>query len=236
MRATTAGTAVHPEWIATSGMALATGTLIAGVVLGSPVAGIVAAAIVCGAAGAASLRAVRSRLAKLSPEDTLDDLGRALADALSATGLAAPSLGADAVRIFHQPDGYYRCFLDGASSPEAARFAEALEELVSPLWDPRWIIPRRVESPPADLAATLGVVARGFLAGGRVAPAVWHAVPQALAGRRDRVAAFETAWSSWVSPGASAIAAGDPRAEAILALRTGDDPFRVETELRTLWT
>jgi hypothetical protein len=61
-------------------------------------------------------------------------------------------------------------------------------------------------------------------------------VSLALAGRKDRVAAFETAWSSWVSPGARAIAARDPRAEAVLALRTGDDPSRVETQLRTLWT
>jgi hypothetical protein len=133
-------------------------------------------------------------------------------------------------------DGYYRCFIAGASAEESGRFAAALEELVSPLWDPRAIIPRRVEQAPDGLLATLGIVVRSSLGQGRGAPQVWHAVPSALAGRKDRLAAFEAAWSGWVSPGARALPARDPRAEAVLALRTGDDPFLVETQLRTLWT
>ena len=172
----------------------------------------------------------------LAPGDTIEDLGRAVADALSATGLVAPEFGAAAVRVLPQPDGYYRCFLEGASTAEAGRFTEALEEVVSPLWDPRWIIPRRVESAPASLADTLGVVVRRGLAGGRVGAEIWHAVPGVLAGRRDRVASFETSWQHWVTPGAHALPARDPRAEAVLAMRIGEDPFLVETQLRTLWT
>jgi hypothetical protein len=44
------------------------------------------------------------------------------------------------------------------------------------------------------------------------------------------------AWSRWVSRGAHALPVDDPRAQAILALRLGDDPVRVETQLRTLWS
>jgi hypothetical protein len=61
-------------------------------------------------------------------------------------------------------------------------------------------------------------------------------VPAIIARDRDRVAAFEAAWSRWVSPGARALPVSDPRAEAVLASRLGDDPFRTETQLRTLWT
>ena len=225
-----------PGGLAAAGAAVATGALVVGTVVGAPLAGFAAAGVLGGGAAVASLRAARGRLAGLAPRDTLEDMGRAVADAMAATGLVVRGLGADAVRVVPQPDGYYRCFLADASDADSGRFATALEELVSPLWDPRWIIPRRVEEPPASLAATLGVIVRGILARGRGAPEVWHAVPGAFAGRKDRVAAFETAWSRWVSPGARALPARDPRAEAILALRTGDDPFKVETQLRTLWT
>jgi hypothetical protein len=93
-----------------------------------------------------------------------------------------------------------------------------------------------VEAAPDGLAATLGLVVRRAVGRGRGAPEAWHAVPAALAGRRDRVAAFEAAWRRWVSPEAVAIPASDPRARLVLDLRTGEDPFRTETQLRTLWT
>jgi hypothetical protein len=225
-----------PRRIAGAGAVAMATALAAGAVAGAPLAGLAVAGVLGGGAAIASLRAAHGRLARLAPRDTLEDLGRAVADAMAATGVVASGLGAAAVRVVPQPDGYYRCFLDGASTEEAGRFAAALEELVSPLWDPRAIVPRRVEAPPDGLAATLGVVVRSAFARGRGAPQVWHAVPSALAGRKDRLAAFEAAWSRWVSPGARVLRASDPRAQAVLALRTGDDPFRVETQLRTLWT
>ncbi len=230
------GAGAGPRGIAAGGGAVATGVLAVGAVLGAPIVGLAAAGILGGGAAVASLRAARARLARLAPRDTLEDMGRAVADAMAGTGLVAKGLGADAVRVVPQPDGYYRCFLAEASDVDSGRFATALEELVSPLWDPRAIIPRRVEAVPEGLAATLGVLVRTALAQGRGAPEVWHAVPAALAGRKDRLAAFEVAWSRWVSPGAHALPSRDPRAQAVLALRTGDDPFRVETQLRTLWT
>jgi superfamily II DNA or RNA helicase len=225
-----------PRGIAAGGAVVATGALAVAAVLGAPVAGLAAAGVLGGGAALASLRAAHVRLARLAPRDTLEDMGRAVADAMRSADMLAAGLGADAVRVVAQPDGYYRCLVAGASEEESGRFAEALEEVVSPLWDPRAIIPRRVEAPPDGLAATLGVVVRSSLARGRGAPQVWHAVPSALAGRKDRIAAFESAWSRWVSPGATALQSRDPRAQAVLALRTGDDPFRVETQLRTLWT
>jgi len=159
----------------------------------------------------------------------------ALADGLRDAGLTDGTAGAAAVRIAPQPDGYYRCHLEGVPSEVAERFAEALDELVSPLWDPRWIIARRVEPSPAGLRETAALAIRR-LAGGRGAPLAWHAVPTVLARRRDSVAAFEAAWRRHVSPGARAIPVTDPVAQAVLATRAGDDPFRTETQLRTLWT
>jgi superfamily II DNA or RNA helicase len=236
--ATPAGGAVGlgPAGIAAGGAIVTAGSLVAGAVLGAPLVGLAVAGVLGGGSAVAALNAAHGRLARLAPRDTLEDLGRAVADAMAATGLVAAGLGTEAVRVVPQPDGYYRCFLAGATTEEAGRFAEALEELVSPLWDPRAIVPRRVEAAPDGVAATLGVVVRSVLVRGRGAPQVWHAVPSALAGRKDRLAAFEAAWSRWVSPGARVLRSNDPRAHAVLALRTGDDPFGVETQLRTLWT
>jgi len=64
---------------------------------------------------------------------------------------------------------------------------------------------------------------------------VHHAVPSALSTRRENVLAFERAWDRWVSPGAHALSARDPRAAAVLELHRGDDPFGIETQMRTLW-
>jgi hypothetical protein len=222
--------------LAVGGTLAAAASVGVGLVIGAPVVGGLAALAVAGVATGATLAGVRDRIASLAPSDTLEDLGRAVADALAATGLIASTLGSGAVRIAPQPDGYYRCYLDGSSYEGARRFAEALEQLVEPLWDPRWLIPRRVDAPPSGLTETAVVLLRRVLPGRRGSPEVWHAVPDVLASRKDRVAAFEAAWSRWVSPGARALRAGDPRADIVLALRLGDDPFRVETQLRTLWT
>ena len=227
---------VPPFALAAGGTLGAVAAAGAGLALGAPVVGALGALGIAGAATGATLAGLRDRLSRLAPSDTLEDMGRAVADALAATGLTAPGMGAPAVRVAPQPDGYYRCYLEGSSYEDARRFAVALEQLVVPLWDPRWLIPRRVDEPPASLTGTAAVLLRRALPGRRGSPEVWHAVPDVLASRKDRVAAFEAAWSRWVSPGARALRADDPRAEVVLAVRLGDDPFRVETQLRTLWT
>jgi hypothetical protein len=70
----------------------------------------------------------------------------ATADALRATGLA--SRGGGAVRIEAQPDGSYRARLEGVPAAESAQFADALEEVLSPLSQPRYVIPRLILAPP----------------------------------------------------------------------------------------
>jgi hypothetical protein len=162
-------------------------------------------------------------------------MASALADALAASGLVARELDARSVRIVAQPDGYYRGFLDGADDAAAILFTEALVELLEPMWDPRWIISRRLDTAPETIADTAALLLSRTLPGARGAE-VWHAVPSILARRRDRVAAFEGAWRRWISPGATALRADDPRAQAVLAVHTGEDPFRIETQIRTLWT
>lgn len=187
-------------------------------------------------AGAWSVVTTRRALAALGPGDTLGDIGRAVADALAATGSIDARHRAASVRVVPQPDGYHRCLLADASEADAGRFAEALEQTLEPIWDPRWMVPRRILDERATTRVATVALA-GILTGGR-APGrvVHHAVPDILARRKDQVAAFETAWACWVSPGARAVRATDPAGVAILAAHRGEDPFRIETQLRTLWT
>ena len=220
---------------AIEGGALAALVALSGWMLGAALPGLAAGLALALVVGAWSLRLARGAMQQLQPSDTLEDLASALAEALVSSGLVSKEAGPGRVRILAQADGYYRCYLDGATSADAATFAGSLDELLEPLADPRWIIPRRVAEPPRSLLGTVAFLARRRF--GRVAPGlvVHHAVPSALATRRDHVLAFERAWDRWVSPGAHALPAHDPRAAAVLELHRGDDPFGLETQMRTLW-
>ena len=224
-----------PGSLIAAGSLGAAGVVVIGVGNGIPVLGGIGAAVIGAVAGQAAVRSARVRLAGLVASDTLGDMASAVADALAAAGLVARGLDSRSVRIVPQPDGYYRTFLDGADDAAARVFTEALVQLLEPLWDPRWIISRRVDATPATLADTAALLLRRSLPGGS-GQEVWHTVPSVFARRRDRVRAFETAWASWINANARALPADDPRAQAVLATHMGEDPFRIETQVRTLWT
>ena len=60
-------------------------------------------------------------------------------------------------------------------------------------------------------------------------------VPTYLAANRDRVHAFQKAWSPYVSPG-RALYYQDHRAQAIVEAQGGNSPLDAVTQMRTLWT
>lgn len=208
--------------------------LLAGVAVGHDLAGpLVAFGIAVGGLGWAA-RSVQARASRLGPSGSLEDMAAAVAEALAGCGLIDRGLGAAAVRVVLQPDGYYRCLLDGASLADSAAFATALDELVAPLASPRYVIPRFVEAPPASLVDGFRLLVRRLGAPRFGAAMVYHAVPSALAANRERVSAFEASWHRYVSAG-QALYASDPRAQAMIQLQRGEDPFAVTTQLRTLW-
>jgi superfamily II DNA or RNA helicase len=173
-----------------------------------------------------------ARLAAAPPSGSLDDLAAATADALRATGLA--SRGGDAVRIEAQPDGSYRARLEEVPASQSALFAGALEEVLSPLSQPRYVIPRLILAPPPGRAAAFRLALRRLVTGHVPATVVYHAVPAALSGNKKMAAAFERAWNTRVGPGAI-VYAGSPEGTGILAAQRGDDPFALTTQIRTLW-
>ncbi|QIG43692.1 DEAD/DEAH box helicase [Nocardioides anomalus] len=184
--------------------------------------------------GAAALR-VRSQLrhgaellhaAEEAP--SVIRIASAVADGLLAAGLVRR--GADAVEVVLDRDGEYRCVLH-ADQTEAQTFATALDEAVSPILLPRYLLPRWVRSPRPrtwwrELRAGLG----------RVRPdgVVWHAVPTVLGVNAERAAAYARAWDHWVG-GGDPVYTGSPEGQGVLAAQQGTDPFAASTVMRRQW-
>ncbi len=170
----------------------------------------------------------------LSPSDTLEDLALAVYEALRTTGGIAGGRGPQDLRVVLQQDGYYRCYLASASPEDGALFAEALDEVLSPLANPRYLIPRFVAAAPRSLWQALGELVRNAIPGRPGAPCVYHAVPAYFGADKQRARAFRRAWNRHVSPG-HLLPCQHPRAQAILARQRGQNLFAVTTQLRTLW-
>ena len=217
------------------------GTLLAGsgayglgLALGQDFLGPAVGLVLIGAGLAWTAGSIRGYLRRVGPAATLESLAAAVAEALATAGLVDPSVSAASVRVTAQPDGYYRCYLAGASLDDSTQFAAALDELLAPLGQPRYIVPRYIQREPRSTLGALAFLVREAESprwGGAV---VYHAVPSALAVNRDRAATFGRAWNRHVSAG-EPLFEQDPRAAAVIELQRGEDPFDVLTQIRTLW-
>jgi hypothetical protein len=126
-----------------------------------------------------------------------------------------------------------RCELD-APAEQSRLFARCLDELLSPLGDPRWLVSRLVLPVPATAAGRRRLaLARTF---GRSVDAAlaWHAVPAWLGRSKATVAAFDDAWHAHVGVG-RVVAGRDPEGQALLELLRGADPFALTSRVRTVW-
>ena len=192
-------------------------------------------------ANPAALGAIRSairlrragRVTAAPSSGSFEDMAAATADALREAGML--SRGSSAVLIEPLPDGSYRARLTDVSAAESATFAAALDEVLSPLAQPRYIVPRLFIAPPASTRAALRLTRRHHRPGGGIpATVVYHAVPTVLGVNARLARTFARAWNERVSPGAL-LYTGSPEGAGILAAQRGDDPFDVTTQIRTLW-
>lgn len=158
----------------------------------------------------------------------------ATAEALHAAGHI--DRGADAVMIAPDETGAWQFRLTGADPAVSERYATALDEVLSPPADPRYLIGRYV---PADPGTTWPAT---LLAGWRP-PVRWarphaeahHAVPAALAEHRRYADLFARAWRRWVSDGPRPVYTRGPEGSLLLASRRGLSPLDARTALRLTW-
>ena len=116
---------------------------------------------------------------------------------------------------------------------ESAAFAEAIDELLSPLAAPRYVVPRLVIPEPRSRLGRLRLGGRRLLRRPVLAAVVYHAVPTVLGNHRHRVDMFG-GLDMLVSPG-KPLYTGSPEGSGALAAQRGEDPFAVTTQMRTLW-
>jgi hypothetical protein len=172
----------------------------------------------------------RQLVAAASRPPSLTQLASAVAEALHATGLV--EVGADGVRVEFESTGEYRARLAGVDERDSALFATALEEVLAPLFSPRYVVPRRIVVERDRSRRELIRIGRDRqLAADGV---VWHAMPSALS-RRPHADAFATAWDHWIGGGA-AVYTGSPEGAGVLAAQRGSDPFDVTTVVRREWS
>ncbi|WP_422376686.1 DEAD/DEAH box helicase family protein [Roseibium sp.] len=120
-------------------------------------------------------RALRNR----SVEQNLSQIGKAVLEALSETGQLKTPLHQlkPAVHVLH---GEHFCSLDGADPKEQALFLKCLEQLLSPVENPRYILLRQV--------CSFGQTRTDY-----------HPVPDALGARKIQAETLARCWQRFVS-------------------------------------
>jgi superfamily II DNA or RNA helicase len=193
---------------AATGTALAAGVLAA--VVGLPAAGAVGVALAAGLVAAALSvvgRRWRERRAqrRLGFEGLLVAFGRAIAASL-------PGAVPEQVRAAPGRDGGWAVRLDGADAALSASFATALEQVVSPVDYPRYIIDRRVR--------------------GRAV--MWHAVPDVFGVNKASAEQFAQAWRRFVGRG-RLLYTGSPEGAGVAQAVRALDPLDVSSALFAQW-
>ena len=202
----------------------------------------VVAAVGVGAAlsagvGVGFLRGVGGAFRRMPDHLTLDGCARATLAALQELGDAPAALGSGAIQIVPRADGYYRCYLEGAPAETSRLFAECLADVLAPVENQRYLIPRYwAPRPTGPLDQTL-FVARSLFGGlGRrsLFHVQHHPIPDHFATNRKRADVFARAWNRYVSPGDPIYTYGKAGGD-LLAAERGRDPFGVLCQLRAIW-
>ena len=151
-------------------------------------------AVVPLALGWAAFRLGRAQK-KLPTVLPLDRSARAVVDAYRELGEMSDA-AAGSLTIEPRASGYLRCVLSQASPEESARFANALDELVTVSDAPRYLVSRPLPDPGAGAGELLVRV----LARRPPFPVRHHPVPADLARNKERAEAFARAWARQIGP------------------------------------
>ncbi|WP_423058528.1 DEAD/DEAH box helicase family protein [Brevibacterium linens] len=171
----------------------------------------------------------RQRLYGASP--AVAQIAGAVAEALHTVGLI--SVDADAVRMAIDARGDLRCHLD-ADPASAEVFALAFDEAVSPIGDPRYLLPCwRLPSRAHGVRSWWTRMRWGTGTAQKTDP-IWVGVPTVLGTKKERAVAFAAAWDTWIG-GGEPIYTRNPDGAGLLAAVRGGDPWGMTSVLRMRW-
>ncbi len=158
-------------------------------------------------------RYVRAAFIDLPVDSYLADFGRAVTDALHATGLGAAR--PEQVRATEGTDGVYEVALDGTDPATATAFAAAVRELFLPIVDQRYLVTREEAALSGSFYRPVWYVLRGLFRVFRRRRRVYHPVPAIFGRKRETAEAFGAAWKRWVG-GGELVYTRSPEGAAIL--------------------
>ena len=96
-----------------------------------------------------------------------------------------------------------RAYLKEANEEETAIFAVAMQEILGPLDNPRYVIPREVKIISDNwLSKMLPEVLAKYVRSKKNKLAMFHSVPRALCKNKEDAVIFQHYWNERVSPGA----------------------------------
>ena len=99
--------------------------------------------------------------------------------------------------------GWMRAYLKDANEGESAIFASAMREIMGPLDNPRYVIPREVKIITDNwLSKMLPEVLAKYVRSRKDKLAMFHSVPKVLCKNKEDAAVFQRHWNERVSPGA----------------------------------
>jgi len=132
------------------------------------------------------------------PETFLKEISLAVFYSLKEIGIMSADRKEKNLSITTSSEGALRVFLDG-SAEESATFSKCMDEILSPLADSRYAVPR-YQSVVKDTKNNIAYL-RQLLSPGEPVLAGYHPVPQELGLNKDRAAVFQKYWNQFVSRG-----------------------------------
>lgn len=156
-----------------------------------------------GGAGLGFLPSARAPVPSWNETSLVMLIGRVVVESLQAAGLlgrAATVSGGD------RGGAWSRLFLEGATLEEEALFVESMREVLGPLDNPRYMVMRvaryfQTSLQPTILSRLLPMFFDPKLVMlHRDETAMWHAVPKALAKKRELADIFVQAWTQHIGP------------------------------------
>lgn len=143
-------------------------------------------------------------------EASLGDMTFALLSALKRVRQLPKYIDKDSIKISQRSDGSYRVFLDDVEANHSKIFTSAFKELMSPVVDQPYLIPKYEFALPyvdgdrqsKDSQKRKRLFFKSYLRGSaQPRIATYHVVPKLLARSQKGREAFQDAWNKYVSPG-----------------------------------
>ena len=128
-----------------------------------------------------TFKIIRSFLFHLPPDGSLKQIGTALAHALCQVGLIKTSFRRLKVSTEEADDGTFFLGIAGCSFYESSLFADCVNEILSPIENPRYIVVRE--------GSVYGLKRDDY-----------HAVPMKLGSKKENAQIFYQSWARYVGP------------------------------------